>query len=223
MRRSWMLLTVLALSGVAATVWAQTDPVLTPGAPPATATIAAEPRMTLTITEPTEVIIDAVAAGFDSQIRLERGGSYVAEDGDSGDGTNARLVSFLAPGTYDVVVYDYLYRAMTASVTATVATPMTPVATIAPGAPPTTVVSVEGDYARAASVEVALTVAAPGNHLLTLTTADSGCSPEITVIQANAVVGSVIQAPMSGQPATDTRALTAGAYTLRIRNWWNHA
>ena len=49
------------------------------------------------------------------------------------------------------------------------------------------------------------------------------CSPEITVIQNNAVVGDVISAPSSGQPATATRPLAAGTYTLRMRSWWNHA
>jgi hypothetical protein len=228
MRRPWTLITALALVGGAATVVAQTAPALTPGAPPVEAAIAAEPNLTLTIAAPTEVIFDATATGADAQLRLEQNGTYIAEDSDSGDGTNARLARFLTPGTYNVIVWEYQYNAMTASVSATTAPAMTPVATIATGAPPTTVVSLEGDYARAASVEVALTVAAAGSFVLTATpTPDPSaviqCSPEITIIQNNAVVGDVISAPSSGQPATATRPLAAGTYTLRMRSWWNHA
>lgn len=224
MRRHWMPLIAIALIGLAGTALAQTLPALTAGAPAVTGTVVADPSMTLTIATPQEVIIDAIASDStrDAQLRLMHDGSYVADDSDSGEGTNARLAHFLAPGTYQVVVWDYQYRAMTATVQAVPATPFVPVATIAPGAPPTTITTPEGDWSRAASVEVAVTVAAPGNYTLTATPSDATCSPEITVIHDMAVEGYTISGTGSGTPATANRAFVAGNYTLRIRNWWGH-
>ena len=224
MRRTWMPLLALALIGLAGTALAQTYPALTAGAPAVSGTITADPSLTLTITTPQEVIIDAIASDptRDAQIRLMHDGSYVADDSDSGEGTNARLAQFLAPGTYQVIVWEYQYRSMTSTVQATVAPAFTPVATIATGAPPTAISTPEGDWSRAASVEVALTVATPGNFAITATPGDAQCSPEITVIHDMAVEGYTISGSGSGTPATATRALTAGNYTLRIRNWWGH-
>jgi hypothetical protein len=223
MRRFGIPLCALALLALGGTALAQALPTLTAGAPPSAGNIVADPALTLTITEPTEVIFDAVATGVDAQLRLTRDGSYVAEDSDSGEGTNARLAQFLAPGTYSLIVYEYQYRAMTATVTAVVAPAMTAAATIATGAPPATIVTPEGDWARAATSEVALTVATPGNYTLTAATTDTACSPEIVVVHDHAVDGWAITAPGSGQPATAVRALQAGSYALRIRNWYGHA
>lgn len=223
MRRHWMPLMAIALIGLAGTALAQTLPTLTAGAPASTGQVVADPSMTLTIAAPQEVIIDAVATdGTDAQLRLMHDGAYVADDSDSGEGTNARLAQFLAPGTYQVIVYEYQYRAMTATVQATAAPAFTPVATIAPGAPATAISTPEGDWSRAASVEVAVTVATPGNYAITATPGDAQCSPEITVIHEMAVEGYTISGTGSGTAATATRALTAGSYTLRIRNWWGH-
>jgi len=224
MRRHWMPLIAIALIGLGGTALAQTYPALTAGAPATTGQVAADPSMTLTIATAQEVIIDAVSADptRDAQIRLMHDGSYVADDSDSGEGTNARLAQFLAPGTYQVIIWEYQYRSMAANVTAVVAPAFTPVATIAPGAPPTSITTPEGDWSRAASVEVALTVAAPGNYALTATPGDAQCSPEITVIHDMAVEGYTISGTGSGTPANATRAFVAGNYTLRIRNWWGH-
>lgn len=228
MRRHWMPLIAIALIGLAGTALAQTYPTLTAGAPAVTGQVQADPSLTLTITTPQEIIIDAIAADptRDAQLRLMRDGSYIADDSDSGDGTNARLAQFVSPGTYQVIVYEYQYRAMSATVQATVAPPFTPVATIAPGAPPTSITTPEGDWSRAASVEVAVTVATPGSYVLTAmpgtTPSDSMCSPEITVIHDMAVDGYTISNSGSGTPATATRELAAGNYTLRIRNWFGH-
>lgn len=223
MRRHWMPLIAMALIGLGGTALAQTLPALTADAPATTGQVVADPSMTLTIATPQEVIIDAMSTnGTDAQLRLMHDGSYVADDSDSGEGTNARLAQFLAPGTYQVIVYEYQYRAMTANVQVTAAPAFTPVATIAPGAPPTSVSTPEGDWSRAASVEVALNVAAPGNYTITAAPGDDRCSPEITVIHDMAVEGYTISGSGSGTPATAERALTTGAYTLRIRNWWGH-
>lgn len=194
------------------------------GAPAVTVTTTAAPRWTFTVPAAGEYQIDAMGMPADAQLYvLDSSNWTTTSDSDSGDGLDARIQYFFEPGTYTVRVHEYNHAAASIRVSATALAPMTPVATIAPGAPPTPVVAPEGDGARAASVEVALTVATPGNYALSLTTADTGCSPEITVILNNARVGSVISAPTSGQPATETRALVAGTYTLRVRNWWNHA
>ncbi len=224
MRRTFSPLLALALTGLAGTALAQTLPALTVGAPPATGAVAADPSLTLTVDAAQEIIVDAIATdGGDAQIRLMRDGSYVADDSDSGDGTNARLAWFVAPGTYQIVVWEYQYRAMAANVQVTAAPAFTPVATIAPGAPPAAISTPEGDWSRAASVEVALSVATPGNYAITAIPGDAQCSPEISVIHDMAVEGYAISGTGSGTPATAERALVAGSYTLRIRNWWGHA
>jgi hypothetical protein len=218
-----MPLVALALVGLAGTALAQALPALTAGAPAVTGQVVADPSLTLTIDTPQEIIIDATATdGNDAQLRLLRDGSYVADDSDSGEGTNARLAQFVSPGTYQIVVWEYQYRAMAANVQVTAAPAFTPVATIAPGAPATSISTPEGDWSRAASVEVALTVASPGNYTITATPGDAQCSPEITVIRAMATEGYTISGSGSGTPATAERALVAGDYTLRIRNWWGH-
>ncbi len=224
MRKIGTTLIATALLGLAGTAIAQALPALTAGAPASSGQIAADPSLTLTIDTPQEVIIDAIAeGGMDAQLRLMHDGSYVADDSDSGEGTNARLAAFLAPGTYQVIVYEYQYRAMTASVQVTAAPAFTPVATIAPGAPATSINTPEGDWSRASSVEVALNVATPGNYTITATPSDEHCSPEIQVIRNMEVEGYTISNSGSGTAATAERALVAGAYTLRIRNWWGHA
>jgi hypothetical protein len=218
-----MPLIAIALIGLGGTALAQTYPALTAGAPAVTGQVPADPSLTLTIDTAQEVIIDAVSTNdTDAQIRLMHDGSYVADDSDSGEGTNARLAQFLAPGTYQVVVWEYQYRAMAANVTAVTAPAFVPVATIAPGAPATAISTPEGDWQRAASVEVALAVAAPGNYTITATPGDAQCSPEIMVIHDMAVDGYTISGTGSGTPATAVRPLVAGGYTLRIRNWWGH-
>ncbi len=224
MRRFGAPLIALAMIGLGGTALAQALPTLTAGAPASTGQVVADPSLPLTIAAPQDVLIDAMATdGTDAQLRLMHDGSDVADDSDSGEGTNARLAQFLAPGTYQIIVYEYQYRAMAANVQVTAAPAFTPVATIAPGAPPASISTPEGDWSRAASVEVAVNVAAPGNYAITATPGDAQCSPEIQVIHDMAVDGYMISAPSSGSPATASRALVAGTYTLRIRNWWNHS
>ncbi len=219
MRRHTLVLSTLALLGLAGTALAQTLPALTIDAPATTVEIPAEPTLTLTLAAPTEVLFDAISTDGDAQLRVLHDGSFVAEDGDSGDGTNARLSAFLAAGTYQVVAYDYQYRATTVNLSAVTAPPIASAATLAPGAPATAIATPAGDWGRAASTEVALHVATAGSYTLTADTSDSTCSPEITVISGNQVQGWVISASSTGHAASDARALTAGDYTLRIRNW----
>ncbi|MFO0686057.1 MAG: hypothetical protein U0234_28610 [Sandaracinus sp.] len=224
MKKIGTMLVAMALVGLAGTALAQALPALTAGAPASAGQIAADPSLTLTIDTPQEVIIDAIAqGGMDAQLRLMHDGSYVADDSDSGDGTNARLAAFLAPGTYQIITYEYQYRPMTATVQVTQAPAFTPVATIAPGAAPAAISTPEGDWSRASSVEVALNVASPGNYTITAATSDEHCSPEIQVIRNMEVEGYTISNSGSGTPATAERALVAGNYTLRIRNWWGHS
>lgn len=64
-------------------------------------------RHELTITEPTIVTLET-HSGLDLYLELDdRDGTRIAEDDDSGEGTEARLVQRLDPGTYWVAVRPY--------------------------------------------------------------------------------------------------------------------
>ncbi len=221
MRRQLSIaLVLLALTG---TALAQTAGALTMDAAQS-AHIAAQPSVTLTIDRPQEIIVDAIATDDrDAELRLMQGETIVADDSDSGDGTNARIAQFVAPGSYQVIVWERQHREMTSSVQVTAAPPLTPVATMAADGAATTVTTLEGDWARAASVEVTLNVASAGNYVITGTPAEPDCSPELTFIRGMRVDGAPIVGTGSGAAATATRALDAGTYTLRVRNWWGHA
>lgn len=222
MRRQLSIAVVLlALTG---TALAQAVPALTTEAPQ-TAHIAAEPSLTLTIDAPQEIVIDAIASSDDrdAELRLMQGETIVADDSDSGEGTHARLAQFVAPGTYQVIVWERQYREMTSSIQVVAAPAMTPVATIAADGTSTAVTTPEGDWARAASVEVTLSVPTDGNYVITGTPSEQDCSPELTLIRQMRIEGAPLVGAGSGAVATATRALSAGTYTLRVRNWWGHA
>jgi hypothetical protein len=99
---------------------------------------------------------------------------------------------------------------------------MTPVATIAPGATATVVHAPAGDGARAASVELTLNVAAAGTYRIDVVSSDGSVDPELSLIQHAALVASDSDSG-DGTNAQLVRALTPGAYTLRVRDWSNRA
>ena len=192
------------------------------GAPPITLQVPALPGYTLTVAQPGELQIDAIGAPMDAQLWLTQNGSIVTQDSDSGDGVNARIVAFVNPGTYEIHVGEWQLRPMTAQVQVQRLLPMTAVASIAPGAPPAVVNAPQGDSARNASVELTLTVAAPGNYRIDVTDPSGQFDPELMLIQNGALIQ---QDSDSGgnRAAQITRQLAPGTYTLRVRDWINRA
>jgi hypothetical protein len=208
----------LVLAGAAAAV-AQALPTLTAGAPPTPVTAPVAPTLALTLTAPSEVQIDAMGGAMDAQLLLLQGDSVVTQDSDSGAGVDAQIVSFLAPGTYQVRVVEWRGRAMSARVQAQILPPMTPAAQIAPGAPPTVINTPQGDSPRAASAEATLTIPAAGNFRLD---AVSSGDAELMIIQNGAML---VQDSDTGEGtnAQITRQLAPGTYTLRVRDYGNRA
>lgn len=208
----------LALAG-AAVAAAQALPTLTVGAPPTAITAPALPTLALTLTAPSEVQIDAMGAPMDAQLLLLQNDSVVTQDADSGAGVDAQIVTFLAPGTYQVRVGEWRGRAMSARLQAQVLPPMTPAAQIAPGAPPAVINTPAGESPRTASAEATLTIAAAGNYRLD---AVSSGDAELMIIQNGAMV---VQDSDSGDGtnAQITRQLAPGSYTLRVRDYGNRA
>ncbi|MFO0712762.1 MAG: hypothetical protein U0353_23115 [Sandaracinus sp.] len=199
---------------------AQALPALTVGAPPTPTTAPEQPTLTLTLPAPAEVQIDAMGAPMDAQLLLlDDHDSLVEQDADSGDGVDARIVRFLAAGTHRVRVVEWRGRAMSARVQAQVLPPLTPVAQLAPGAPPTVLNTPQGDSARNASAEATLTIAAAGNYRLDATSTGDA---ELTIIQNGAIVAQDSDSG-DGTNALITRQLAPGTYTLRVRDYGNRA
>ena len=191
---------------------------LTVGAPAVTVTVAEAPRWAFTVAAPNEYQFDAIGMPQDAQLAvLDSNGWTLASDGDSGDGLNARLATFLQPGTYTVRVNEYNHVAASVQVSATPLAPMTPVASIAPGAPPTTVVSPAADWDRPSSVELAITIATPGNYRINATQSNDQCTSRIELIQNNASITSNSYGGPNSSAQID-QALQAGTYTLRVRD-----
>ena len=221
-RRALTALLAMAAMGGASIALAQALPAITEGGPPQPLHVPAMPLATFTVATPGEFQIDAMGGTADAQLVLLSGESTVAQDADSGDGVDARIVAFLAPGAYGVRVYEWQGRAMSARVGVTALAPMTAVASIAPGAPPAVVSVPAGSSPREGSVEVTLTVAAAGNFRLDAVTADSSIDPELMLIQAGALLASDSDSG-DGTNAQIVHQLAPGVYTLRVRDWINRA
>ncbi len=216
-RLSWLAAPIAV--GGAAVALAQVLPAAQIGAPPTPVTSPPSPTLTLTLPAASEVQIDAMGAPMDAQLLLLQNDSLITQDSDSGDGVDARIQTFLAAGTYQVRIMEWRGRQMSARAQAQILPPMTPVAQIAPGAPPTVVNTPAADSARAASAEVALTVAAAGTYRLDAT---SSGDAELMIIQNGAIVAQDSDTG-EGTNAQLTQALTPGVYTLRVRDYANRA
>jgi hypothetical protein len=214
------LLLAVALSLGSAVAIAQAVPSLTIGAPASPAVAPAAPSLSLTLPAAAEVQIDAMGAPMDAQLLLVEGGSVLTEDSDSGDGVDARIVRFLPAGTYEVRVVEWRGRAMSARVQAVILPPMTPVASITPGAPPAIIATPAGDSPRAASAEVTLTIATAGSYRLDAIAA--GNDAELMIIQNGTLIAQDSDSG-EGTNAQLVQTLTPGTYTLRVRDWGNRA
>lgn len=188
-------------------------------APAVTVHTAAAPRYSLVVASAGELQLDAAGMPQDVQLTiLDNNGWTVTSDGDSGDGLDARLATFLAPGTYTVRVHEYNHVTATAHLSARALAAMTPAAAIAAGAPASTVVSPAGDWERAASSEITLSVATAGHYRIASVAADSStCTPYITLIQ-NAAVITTNSYGGPNNSALIERDLAPGDYTLRLRD-----
>ena len=191
---------------------------ITVGAPPISIVLAAAPRWSFVVETAGEYEIDATApAPQNVQLAVldERGWS-IASDGDSGDAANARVATFLRPGTYFVRVSEEHHRAADVEVTATALDPLPSMATITPGTPATSVASPAGDWHRAASVEVAITIATAGTYRIH---AQGGvdCTSEMELLQDDGVLAENSYGGPNGSAQID-QPMQPGSYTLRLRD-----
>jgi len=191
---------------------------ITVGAAPVTVVVAAAPHWSFVVETAGEYEIDATApAPQNVHLALldERGWS-LASDGDSGDGTNARIAMFLRPGTYSVRASEERHLAADVEVSATALDPLPSLATITPGMPPTTVESPAGEWHRAASVEVAITIVTAGTYRIS---ARGGleCTSEMELRQDAGVLAESSNGGPNGTAQID-QPMQPGTYSLRLRD-----
>ena len=190
---------------------------LTVGAPPQTLDVPAPPSFTLTLTEAGEYQIDAMASPADVELHVYQGDDLVASDRDGGEGSDARLVEFLQPGTYALRVFEYRAQPMTVRMQAQKLPPLTASGTLVPGQP-SVIQTSEGPDVRTSCRELTLNVTTPGNYQLDAVGAGTA-DAEMMLIQNNAKLEQNDDGG-GGRNAQIRRALTPGAYTVRV---WEHA
>jgi hypothetical protein len=193
---------------------------LVPGAPASTVEVPAVPAFNFTTTAPGEYQIDGTGTP-DVQLLVLSNGSLVAEDSDSGDGTNARVVAFLAPGTYEARVYEWRGRALTGAAQVTQLELLAPAGSVAPNGRPQAVSTPAGEYRRAASAELTLDVARAGNYRIDATTeSGAGRDAELMIHRDGAVVAEDSDSGDENN-AQITHQLEPGQYRIRVRDWVN--
>ncbi len=190
------------------------------GAPASTVAVPAVPAFAFTADHPGEYQIDATGTP-DVQLLVVQGDRVVAEDSDSGDGTNARVVAFLAPGAYEARVFEWRGRALTGATQVTALELLTPVGAIAADGTAQTVTAPAGEYRRAASAELTLDVATAGNYRLDATTAtDAGRDAELMIHRDGVVIAEDSDSGDANN-AQITHTLEPGQYRVRVRDWVN--
>jgi hypothetical protein len=195
---------------------------LVPGAPPSVIEVPAAPALTFTVERAAEYQIDGMGTP-DVQLLVLRDGNLVAEDSDSGDGTNARVVAFLAPGAYEARISEWRGRALSGQAQVQALELLAPVGTIAPNGRPQVVEAPAGDMRRAASAELTLDIRQAGNYRIDATTAgDAGRDAELLIHRDGAVVAEDSDTG-EGNNAQITRQLEPGQYRVRVRDWVNRA
>jgi hypothetical protein len=178
------------------------------------------PNLTLTLAEAGEYQIDAMGRPMDAQLYVYQADTLVESNSDSGEGTDARIIRFMQPGSYSVRVMEYRARPMNAQVQAQLLTPMTPVGVITPGQS-LAVQTPQGDHLRAASREVTLNIAQQGTYQIDAT-ADGDFDAQLMLIQNNTLIASDSDSG-EGRNARMTRSLAPGSYTLRVHDWRRRA
>lgn len=212
--------TALALAGTSLAL-AQGLPAISVGAPAEALSLRAVAGLPLTIAEAGEYQIDALGGPRDAQLLVSSNGEVIAADDDSGEGTDARIIAFLAAGSYEVHVTERGGRAMTARVTAAEAPARVALRSVTPGAGLITVEVPAGASPREASVDVTLTIATAGRYRIDVAAAHA-LDAEVELISGRAL----LQADSSSGGLTNAqiiRELAPGEYTLRVRDAENRA
>ncbi|MBX3275531.1 MAG: hypothetical protein KF729_35050 [Sandaracinaceae bacterium] len=192
------------------------------GAAPTSIQVPAPPSFDLTIAAQAEYQIDAMGAPMDAEIFLYRGDDLVESNDDGGEGTNARIVRFLDPGTYSVRIVEHRARAMTAQVQAQQLPELTPVGTLTPGQPlqvqfPNFPILQRPQNDRDAARAVTFTVAAPGTYQCDAA-ASNGRDAKMAIIRDGLIVAQDDDSG-EGNNARITRAFEPGTYSIRVWDW----
>lgn len=173
-----------------------------------------QPELALNVTAPGHYQCDASAPGRDAQLAIVQNGQILQQDSDSGEGVNARITRELAPGLYQVRVWEWMHRDAAITVSCAPAAPPTIAGTLGMGVPSTVQVAAgEGPTGEAV---LAMNVAAPGNYRC-YAHAD-GADAQMSILQN----GAVLQQDSDSGEGTDAqivRQLAAGPYQVRVWEW----
>jgi len=191
-------------------------------ADPAELAVPIPPSFDLEVTQPGEYQIDVVSPEEDPEIFLYLDEQRLENDNDGGEGLNARVVRFLAAGTYSIRVVEHRARPMTARVSARRLEPLTPVGRLNLGQPlqvqfpeipllqrPRNI----RDAARAATLEIT----EEGEYTCTAS-ASNGRDAIMALIRDGRVLGEDDDGG-TGDDAQITQRLTPGTYVVRVWDW----
>lgn len=192
------------------------------GQPPASVQVPIPPSFNLQVAENGEYQIDVSGSPMDPEVFIYQGDQLVEQNDDGGDGLNARVVRFLAPGTYSVRVVEHRARPFTAQVSAQRLQPLEPAGAITPGQP---LVVTFPDFPllnrprndRDAAKAVTFNVAAAGQYTCTAA-ADNGRDAKMALIQNGQVLEEDDDSG-EGNNASITRQLQPGNYIIRVWDW----
>ncbi len=200
---------------------AQAQPTAQPAAPGAIAIGGApstiqvvSPELALNITEAAEYQIDATST-LDVKVWVFSGDRQIAMNDDGGEGNNAQIIEFLAPGNYALRTAEYRGRTMTAQVAVQRLAPLTPTGVIAPGQS-ISAVTPRGANNRAASLEYTLNITAPGTYQIDAVSADKDA--QLVLTQNGRLIAKDSDSG-DGRNARLRQNLAPGAYTVRIHDW----
>jgi hypothetical protein len=194
-------------------------PDLVVDAPPITIHVPALPRYAFEVERAGEYAIDADGTPMSAQLRLFSGSDVVMQAG-GGASAGARIVTFLAPGTYEAQIGEWRSRELDAHVSLTRLPPLPPVATLAPGDAAASVQCPHAETSREASVELTLVITTPATYRIDARSSDALRDPELALLED----GGLLQADSDsgdGNAAQIVRELAPGSYTLRLRDWLN--
>jgi len=195
---------------------------LTLGQPPASLAVPIPPSFTLTIAAPAEYQIDATGSPMDPELFMYQGDQLVEQNDDGGDGLNARIVRFLAAGTYSVRVVEHRARPMTAQVQAQQLQPLPPVGAVSVGQPlqvqfPDFPLLQRPRNNRDAAKSVTFTVAAPGQFTCGAVSSN-GRDAQMAIISNGAIIAEDDDSG-EGNNAQITQQFAAGTYIIRVWDW----
>jgi len=192
------------------------------GAEPAELAVPIPPSFDLEVTRAGEYQIDVRSADRDPEIFLYLGDQRLEDDNDGGEGLNARVVRFLAPGTYSIRVVEHRARPMTARVSAQLLEPLPPVGRLTLGQP----LQVQfpeipllqrprntRDAARAATLEIT----EEGEYTCTAS-ASNGRDAIMALVHEGRIVAEDDDGG-TGDDAQISQRLTAGTYVVRVWDW----